>query len=144
MTTENRLALLTERMKRCCCCYCGGNLEIRRLEYSENDNARIELYCANCGQIEFGVEREIYNVAKYYVEDMGFLYYEYGGENIIKQNQMNIAKAAEMMSWAMTTLGLITEKGFIVPITVPEYLQQESLNIKLPDFLKLVKKEWED
>ena len=41
---------------------------MKQLVFSEYDDARVEIFCRDCDRIEFGVEPEIYEIAKYFVE----------------------------------------------------------------------------
>lgn len=125
----NRIEYLRQRKQHCCCKYCGGVLEIRRVAFSEQDDARVELYCPRCGKIEFGVEKEIYAVTEYFVEEMDFQCYT-DIENPILQKQMNIAKVAEIISWGFVNLGYCDENGFRYPLTIPDALLHEELNLK--------------
>ena len=107
----NRIEYLRQRKQHCCCKYCGGLLEIRRVAFSEQDDARVELYCPRCGKIEFGVEKEIYAVTEYFVEEMDFQCYT-DIENPILQKQMNIAKVCEILTYCLMRLQLLGEHGF--------------------------------
>ena len=70
---ESRNERLRGRSKRCVCKYCGGELKIKSIIFNEFIEARSELYCPECDRIEFGVEPEIYQCAKYYVMTEGQL-----------------------------------------------------------------------
>lgn len=111
--TDNAyLSFLRERAKRCCCKYCGGILEVRKLTYSNCDMARLELFCSLCGRIEFGTEKEIFQRAGYFVEETGFDYYPDLNQGIQKK-QMNTAKICEIAGWMLKSLNLLQETGFI-------------------------------
>ena len=69
---EDRVESLKKRTKRCVCKYCGSKLELRKIIYGDIENARVEIFCSECNRIEYGVEEEVYRVAKYFVEDMDF------------------------------------------------------------------------
>lgn len=114
---DGRMEMLKQRVKRCVCKYCGKPLSIRRLVFSDIDDARIELYCNQCDRIEFGVEPEIYYSAVYFVDEMEFNYYP-ELENTEKTRKMNIAKVCDIMSWENKNLGILTKHGFQVPIRV--------------------------
>lgn len=126
----NRINVLKQRKQHCCCKYCGGLLEIRRVAFSENDDARVELYCPQCRKIEFGVEREIYAAAEYFVEEMGFRCIT-DIDNSMLEKQINIAKVAEIISWGFLNLGYTDENGFCYPVNVTDVLLHESLNLKM-------------
>lgn len=70
--SEKRLNSLKRRTKRCVCKYCGGTLKLRQIAFSEYEDARVEIFCSECNRIEFGVEREIYSSAKFFVENSRF------------------------------------------------------------------------
>ena len=126
----SRLRQLNIRKDHCCCKYCGNDLEIRRMTFGTNEDVRVELYCSICEKIEFGVEKEIYAVAEYFVEEMEFQCY-FDIEDTALQRKMNVAKVAEIISWGFVHLGYTTEKGFTYPINVPAHALHEYLNIKL-------------
>lgn len=127
---DSRLQQLNFRKEYCCCKYCGNNLEIRRMTFGVNEDVRVELYCPTCEKIEFGVEKEIYAIAEYFVEEMEFQCY-FDIEDTTLQKKMNIAKVAEIISWGFLNLGYTNEKGFTYPINVPDYALHEYLDIKL-------------
>lgn len=133
MKPANRIDALKQRKQHCCCKYCGGLLEIRRVAFSEQDEARVELYCPQCQKIEFGVEREIYAAAEYFVEELEFQCYT-DIDNPMLQKQMNIAKAAEIMAWGFTNLGYIDEDGFCYSVKTPDVLLHEALNLKYEEW----------
>ena len=110
-TDHAYLSFLRERTKRCCCRYCGGMLEIRKLTYSNCDMARLELFCSLCGRIEFGTEPEIFQRAGHFVEETGFDYYPDLNQGIQKK-QMNTAKICEITGWMLKSLNLLQETGF--------------------------------
>ncbi|MEE0510643.1 MAG: hypothetical protein UDG94_05380 [Peptococcaceae bacterium] len=126
MSNKTRLEYLKKRKKHCCCKYCGGPLEIRRMVFSSDDDARVELYCPNCSKIEFGVEKEIFSVAEYYVEEIGF---QGSGDvdHAQLKRQMNVAKVADIISWGFDQLGYIDESGFKHPVEVKDDLLHEYL-----------------
>lgn len=132
---ENRVEKLHKRKLHCCCKYCGQALELRPIIFSENDAARVELYCPHCRKIEFGVEKEIYAVAEYFVEEIGFQCYT-ELNNLVLQKQMNIAKVADIISWGFVNLGYINENGFCYPIKVSDVLLHESLNLTIDEWQK--------
>lgn len=114
-TSSGRLRMLKMRAKRCVCKYCGGNLELRRIAFSDYGEARSELYCSTCQRIEFGTEKEIYQSARYFVEQFQFNHYP-GLDDNEKTRRMNIAKVCEIMAWENKNLGFIDDNGFIVPV----------------------------
>lgn len=125
---EDRLEKLKIRTKQCVCKYCGSKLEIRKIIYGDIENARVEIFCTECNRIEYGVEDEIYRVAKYFVEDMDFNAYpdiDYSETT----KKMNIAKVCEIIAWGCKNLELMTAEGFKYPVKVNEEIDGETLCI---------------
>ena len=129
MNRENeRIEMLKGRMNRCLCKYCGGELELRRIIYGDLDSARIEIFCKECDRIEYGVEREIYQAAQYFVEEMDFNAYpdlDYSEST----NQMSSAKTCEIIAWGCKNLSLMDEAGFKYPVSISEDIDGETINI---------------
>lgn len=119
---------LRKRVRRCCCSYCGGSLELRKLTYSSYEVSKLEVYCDHCKRIEYGVEPEIYNVAEYFVDELGFDYYK-DLDNNIRKREMNIAKISEIIDWGCRNLGILTEDGFSVSVDTNNALLGEALLI---------------
>ena len=109
-----RLKELRARTARCCCRFCGSPLEIRKIIFTGYDS-RIEIFCSECNQIEYGTEPEIYLSAKYFVESMGFNYYTDLDDNT-QTKKMNIAKVCDIMAWENKHLGFLNSDGFTVPL----------------------------
>lgn len=109
-----RLQELRERSVRCCCRFCGGKLEIRKIVFAGYD-ARIEIFCSECDRIEYGIEPEIFQSAQYFVESMKFNYYSDLDDNE-QTKKMNIAKVCDIMAWENKHLGFLKTNGFAVPI----------------------------
>lgn len=122
-------ARLRKRVRRCRCSYCGGTLELRKLTYSSYEVSKLEVYCDHCKRIEYGVEPEIYDVAEYFVDELGFDYYK-DLDNNIRKREMNIAKVSEIIDWGCKNLGILTEDGFIMPINLNTALLGEALLIE--------------
>lgn len=119
---QAELLRLQKRAKTCKCHYCGGALELRKITYSSYDISKIEIYCSNCNRIEYGVEPEIYEVAKYFVDELNFDHYV-DWDNNIRKREMNIAKVNEIIAWGCRNLGLLTEDGFTSELQMrPELL----------------------
>lgn len=114
---DGRLDMLKKRAKRCVCKYCGQPLSLKKITFSDIDDARVEIFCKSCDRIEFGVEPEIYQSALYFVEEMGFNYYQELDKNE-KTKRMNVAKACEIMAWENKNLGILNKNGFTVPLEV--------------------------
>lgn len=118
---KGRVKMLKERARRCVCKYCGSPLRLKQLVFSEYDEARVEIFCKNCDRIEFGVEKEIYDSARYFVEQMEFNYYP-GLDDTEKTKRMNIAKVCEIMAWQDKTLGFLGKDGFQVPLQKTSFM----------------------
>ena len=124
--STDRLALLKERTAHCCCKYCGGALEIRRIAFSDIGQSKIEIFCKACNKIEYGVEKGIYQSARYFVEETGFNHYPQ--LDATEQTQkMNVAKVCEIIAWGMQQAGLLDDHGFTVPIAFDEAVLGSSL-----------------
>ena len=115
-TAAKRLQELRTRTARCCCRFCGSPLEIRKIIFTGYDS-RIEIFCSECDQIEYGTEPEIYTSAKYFVESMGFNYYTDLDDNE-QTKKMNIAKVCDIMAWENKHLGFLNADGFAVPLAI--------------------------
>ena len=89
----------------------------------------MEIYCDHCKRIEYGVEPEIYDVAEYFVDELGFDYYK-DLDNNIRKREMNIAKVSEIIDWGCKNLGILTEDGFATPVNLNTALLGESLLIE--------------
>ena len=113
--SQKRMELLKQRAKRCVCKYCGGSLKVRQILFSKYDDARVECFCQNCDRIEFGVEPEVYENAKYFVEETGFNCYPDLDDNE-KTKQMTISKLCEIITWQNQNIGILTPAGYIVPL----------------------------
>lgn len=125
---KNRLEGLKERTKRCVCKYCGNSVSLKRIIFSDFPDARIEIYCDHCERIEYGVEPEIYQSAKNFVDNLEFNYYTDMDQNE-KTHQMNIAKVAEILTWGCRNMGLLDDHGFAVPIDFQKHLMDQCLVI---------------
>ena len=118
---EGRTEMLKERTKRCVCKHCGGRLRLKQLIFSEHDAARVEIFCKTCDRIEFGVEQEIYESAKYFVDQTKFDYFP-DLEDSEKTRRMNIAKVCEVMTWENKSLGFLGRDGFTVKPQKAHYM----------------------
>lgn len=130
--SQKRIDMLKKRTKRCRCKYCGGRLKLRRIIFGDYEDARIEIYCNQCDRIEYGVEPEIYQSARYFVENSGFTCYPELDSNE-KTKQMNIAKVCEIMAWENQNLGLLNENGFKVPLEMNENFLGECITLSEAD-----------
>jgi len=123
---ESRIELLKDRTKHCVCKYCGGELEVKQIIFYEQREARVELFCTDCDRIEYGVEREIYDSAKYFVNEMEFNHYPDLDENE-KTKQMNIAKVCDIIAWGSKSMGFLEDDGFVVPVKMNKDLLGKSI-----------------
>lgn len=130
--SASRLEMLRQRVRRCVCKYCGQPLYLRRIMFSDYEDARVEIFCEHCGRIEFGVEREIYASARYFVEEMGFDHYPELDDNA-QTRQMNIAKVCEIMAWENQNLGFLSREGFMVPLKIDTSTLGECVMLKDED-----------
>lgn len=126
--TSSRMQELTGRVMRCCCRYCGSPLELKRITFSHFEDSRIEIFCTRCSRIEYGVEPEIYQSAKYFVEHFDFNWYTYLDDNA-QTKQMTIAKICDILSWQNRQLGFMDNNGFKVPVQMQRDWQNESMTI---------------
>lgn len=136
---DSRNERLRERNKRCVCKYCGGKLKIKSIIFNELIEARSELYCPECDRIEFGVEPEIYQCAKYYVEEFKYNAYK-DLDDVALTKQMTIAKVCEIMEWLVKNIGITDDNGFCVPLNMKPYLLGETIHLtdeKLEEIKKI-------
>ena len=120
MTAEEEQAeinRLHKRIQRCKCKYCGSQLELRKLTYSSFALSKLEVFCKHCNRIEYGTESEIFEIAEYYVDELGFDYFK-DLEGDIRKREMNVAKVSEIIEWGCKNLGLINEDGFLVALNL--------------------------
>ncbi|MEE0435691.1 MAG: hypothetical protein UDB11_09885 [Peptococcaceae bacterium] len=129
---QGRAAMLKERKKRCCCKFCGGELSIKRIVFSNFEDARLELYCDYCDRIEFGVEPEIYHCAENFVDQLNYNFFEDMDDNAMRR-QMNVAKICEIMAWSYRYMGLVDQNGFTVPIAHDPNHWDECLTLRDAD-----------
>ncbi len=131
-----RVVELRKRARRCRCKYCGGQLRLKQIVYNSIVEPRIEIFCENCSRIEYGVEPEIYNLAKYYVDEFGCDYYPELDDSHSKE-RMNVAKVCEIMFWAFNGVGYLDMEGFRYPLVMDKKLVGESLIFDLDDLDEL-------
>ena len=112
---DQRLSGLRRRAARCVCRGCGQRLTLRKITYAAYDEAKIELYCEQCGRIEYGVEPEIYQVAEYFVEELGYDHYP-SIDPSLRKKRMNIAVICDIIAWGFKNTGLLREDGFTAPL----------------------------
>lgn len=123
---KGRIEMLKQRANRCVCKYCGEKLSLRRIIFSDVEDARVELYCNKCERIEFGIEPEIYTSACDFVDNIEFDYYE-SMDNNPQKRQMNVAKVCEILAWGCKDMGILNQEGFQVPLNGKMGLWSECL-----------------
>ncbi len=121
MANKARTKELLERSQRCVCKYCGGSLEVRTIVFNEILDARTELFCTHCDRVEYGVEKELYQSAKYFVDTFEYNCFPDLDETALT-GQMSVAKVCEIMNWAVKNLGFLDQHGFCVPAQYPDGL----------------------
>lgn len=130
-----RVEMLKGRAKRCVCKYCGDRLRLKRIIFSDHEDARVEIYCDNCQRIEYGVEQEIYQSARYFVDELKFNCFPNQDDNQ-STRRMNIAKVCEIMAWENKNLGLLDRDGFRVPLEVNGNILGECIILSDEDLLE--------
>ena len=115
IVSDERLAELKSRSKRCVCKYCGSSLKVKMLDFGQIETANLEIFCEKCGKIEYGVEPEIYKSAKYLVDILGFNAYQDRADDE-QRRKLNIAKVCELLFWHDRELGILDNDGYKVPI----------------------------
>lgn len=130
MMDTPRIVELRKRARRCRCKYCGGQLRLKQIVYNSIIEPRIEIFCETCERIEYGVEPELYDLAKYYVDEFGCDYYPELDDNCTKE-RMNVAKVCEIMFWVLNGVGYLDMEGFKYPVSIDKKLVGESLKIDL-------------
>ena len=136
--SKKRLDMLKGRTKRCVCKYCGGELYIRQFSFNNQEDSRVEIFCTECDKIEFGVEKEIYANAKYYVEETMFNCFP-DLDNNDRTKKMTIAKVCEIMTWENQNIGILTPDGFQIELNVNEHFVGECITLSDADLEKLDK-----
>ena len=111
----NRIKELRFRATHCVCRYCGQKLDLRKITYAAYNQVRIELYCEQCNRIENGTEKEIYQVAEYFVDELGFDHYP-GVDASIRKKRMNVALICDIIAWGFKNTGLLNNEGFKVDL----------------------------
>ena len=109
---KQRIEHLAQRANRCCCKYCGGELELKMIVFASLKDAGVEIFCPHCNRIEYGVEPEIYRNARYFVENFKFNIYP-EMEDTDNARKLNTAKICEILAWNDTQLGYLNDFGFV-------------------------------
>ena len=126
---SEHIQALKSRVNRCKCSYCGSELIIRRISYGNTEEGRLDIFCPSCNRIEYGVEPEVYQIAKYYIDEIGFDYYEELDDSI-RKNRMNTAKVCEIMQWCVKNLGLVRKDGFAADVQMDVALSSKNLRLR--------------
>ena len=121
-----RLEDLKWRVKNCRCRYCGAPLKLRRILYGNSPQGRVEIYCTECDRIEYGVEPEIYAVSKYFVEEFNFNIFP-NNDISEKTTQLNIAKICDIIAWGCKNMGILSARGFNVPLDISKSILGEDV-----------------
>lgn len=129
---SSRIDALRTRARRCKCKYCGGKLRLKQIVYNSVIEPRVELFCEDCQRIEYGIEPEIYTLAKYYVDEFGCDYFPELDASITK-DRMNIGRVCEIMFWALNGLGLVSMEGFNVPVEIDKRYVGENIVFDLDE-----------
>ncbi len=109
-SSETEKEMLKARQERCVCKRCGGKLTTGLVIYDIYGGAGLELYCPKCEKTEFGVEKAVYDLAEYYVENFQFNYFYDMEENDLN-TQLNISKVADMITWILKNIDLLDDHG---------------------------------
>lgn len=136
MANKARTKELLERSQRCVCKYCGGSLEVRTIVFNEILDARTELFCTHCDRVEYGVEKELYQSAKYFVDTFEYNCFPDLDETALTR-QMSVAKVCEIMNWAVKNLGFLDQHGFCVPLNIQTGLVGECLHLNDAELEKI-------
>lgn len=117
--SEERLKELESRMKRCVCRYCGGNLKVRLIDFANIAVSNLEIFCEKCDRIEYGVEKEIYRDAVFFVDNIGFNYEPNQIDSELTR-RFNIAKVCDIIAWHDKQIGILDQNGYKIPIEYNE------------------------
>ena len=131
-SSQKRLEMLKRRTGRCVCKFCGGKLGLREIAFTSFTDARIEIFCKTCNRIEFGVEPQIYENARYFVEETGFNCFPDMDESD-KTKQMSVARTCEIMTWCNQNLGILSPDGFEVPLKQNRHYVGECITLSDSD-----------
>lgn len=137
---SERIAALRERTTHCVCRFCGEPLSLCKITYAAYDEVKIELYCEQCGKIEYGTEKEIYAVAEYFVDELGYDHYPNIDPSVHKK-RMNVASICDIISWGFKNTGLLDDKGFKVDLDISAGVFGEATLISESELNKIVNRE---
>lgn len=110
MTKSHEYLQMKERQAHTVCRQCGNNLEIRMIIFCQYGGQGIELYCPKCERIEYGIEKEIYDLAKDFLEATEFNYFM-DMEQGIRNEQLNTSKICEIFGWLFKKLEFSDKHG---------------------------------
>ena len=135
--TDTYSGQLKNRLESCCCRYCGGDLILKSIVPGKKVEGKIEIFCDNCDRIEYGVEKDVYKIAKYFVEEMQFDYFTDLEEKVLK-HRMNVAKICDIIMWGLTNLGYTSDTGLKYPIEISDLILGEDIIFTDNDLLKTI------
>ncbi len=98
------------RQERCVCKQCGSKLEIRMVIFCQYGGQGLELFCPQCQRVEYGIEQEIYEYAKHFVNENEFNYFVDMAEDE-RNTQLNVSKVGEIFGWLFREMSLCNENG---------------------------------
>ena len=101
---------MQNRQQRCVCRQCGSKLEIRMIIFCQYGGQGLELYCPVCQRIEYGVEKELFDLAGKFMAETEFNYFLDMPEDK-RSLELNTAKVGELFSWLFRELKLCDENG---------------------------------
>ena len=113
------LDTMRSRARRCVCSYCGGQLELREIVYSNCETARTEIFCSECGRMDWGCEPEVYSIAESYLRRNRFDSNKDMAASLLK-DEMNRAELTKFLTWSLETLGVVGEDGFACNIELDQ------------------------
>lgn len=136
--SEDRLAMLKKRVKRCVCKSCGSRLGLRKIDFGDFEGARVELFCNQCDRMEFGIEPEIYQSAVYFVDEFRVNYFpDFSDVSMVKK--LNVSAIGNIISWAMLNLGYLEKDGFIAPPQMNQQMLKRCLVLDDDSMMTLLK-----
>ena len=110
LTVKERLML---RREKCVCKMCGSRLDIRMVIYNQYGGQGLDLYCPHCKRVEYGVEPEVYEAARAFVEKFEFNYFTDMSENE-RNFELNISKVCDIAAWILKYRGELDEEGLLI------------------------------
>lgn len=131
---ENRMEILKKRKRHCVCRFCGNKLELKRMLFHDIDEARTEIFCYQCERIEYGTEREIYEVARCFVEEFAFDFHM-GEGNKEKNKRYTIAKICDILGWGLRKMGYLDAEGFRIKPELDMRFMQEAFLLSDKDLM---------